>query len=142
MCTFPPNLKNTYPKKMFFRRWGFNPFNVCANTQLMPSISVPQSTKKVALVWEVLKTGIPCYLPLHWKALEMPHTAPDFEHDHILTDLPGHISCKTLPLGWPTDLISGLAQHYPSGSWSVSAKHNGQSFGRFEIELFFLMMPC
>ena len=53
----------------------------------------------MALLWEVLKTGSSRYLPLHRKALEMPCTARDFEHDHILTGLPGYISCKTLPLG-------------------------------------------
>ena len=80
--------------------------------------------------------------PLHWMALRIPCRAPDFEHKHILIDLPEWISCETLPLDWPTDLISGLAQHHPSGSRGVSAKANGQSFGRVETELLSLMVPC
>lgn len=105
--------------------------------------AVPWSMRKVTLAWEGLKTGISQTFASALKAPgNGPCRPPAFEHDHILIDLPEYISYKTLGRNWPTDLISGLAQYYPSGSWSVSAKHNGQNVGRAEIELFFLMVPC
>lgn len=93
MCTLPQNGKNTYPPKCSLGGRALSLQGLC-KYMVDACSSVPQSMKKVGLVWEVLKTGIFYHLPLLWKALEMPCRARDFEHDHILIDLPGYISCK------------------------------------------------
>lgn len=137
MYSLPRICHKHLPPKCSFRA-GLSLFLFRKDTCLMPAVLFCDAWERRSQHGIFGRQAFPMFRLCPWKC---PIDNRFWACPHLM-DLPGYNSGKTRPLGWLTDLISGSAQRFPSGSWSVSAKHNGQRVGRAEIELFFLMVPC